>query len=680
MAENIIQLSTGDMTLTLQTTGKRLQLVSWSDPFHAWLHPANTSRLFAAYINRRCYDTSNLTYLGLQRLPAASGVAHFRLRFAARHFELDQHILVYERYSLLETWPVIRNIGNQGIRIHRLDAFSFDLKDSGLPLSYYTSGWGQEFEPHILPVTRPVTLQTRLGRSSNGQHPWFALQAPSGRILAGSIAWSGNWIFRFQPLASGGLRLSGGIHSWRFEKLIHPGESLQSPPCILTLGADLDAVANQYAQTGRRYGYPRNELSSRLPVEWNHWWSYEDAEINAEVFAQNVDAAASLGIEVCTLDAGWFGPSDPGTQWYDYRGDWNQINQVRFPQGIRPLADRVHALGMRFGLWCEIEGLGRQASLAQEHPDFVALREGQRLGYVCFGNPAVQEWAYQTLACLIQEHGCDWIKLDFNLDPGPGCNRADHGHQAGDGLFAHYQGYYRTLERLRQAFPEVVLENCSSGGLRIDLGILRHTHMTFLSDPDWPVHDLQIFWGASTMLAPSACLHWSFSHWRSQNPPPQQTFNPHSPSLTQKQLDYYTRIAMLGWFGISQKLPSLPAWVSRRLAYHIRIYKDHVRRFIRQADLYRLTGQPRRSGMGERWCAFQYSLPGSDEHLLFVFRLPGSPASRSIQLRNLQEERLYTLHDLDGDWTVQKTGQELMSSGIAFQQLAEEDSALLWAH
>ncbi len=80
-----------------------------------------------------------------------------------------------------------------------------------------------------------------------------------------------------------------------------------------------------------------------------------------------------------------------------------------------------------------------------------------------------------------------------------------------------------------QDFPEVVLENCSSGGLRIDLGILRQTHMTFLSDPDWPVHDLQIFWGASTMLAPDVLLHWSFCDWRSTNPPPQQTFNPRDP-------------------------------------------------------------------------------------------------------------------------------------------------------
>ena len=145
--------------------------------------------------------------------------------------------------------------------------------------------------------------------------------------------------------------------------------------------------------------------------------------------------------------------------------------------------------------------------------------------------PTAQEWAYATLDRLITEYDVDWIKLDFNLDPGAGCDRTDHGHGAGDGLYEHYLGYYRTLERIRQHHPHVVLEACASGGLRIDLGLLRQTHMTFLSDPDWPEHDLQLFWGASTMLAPEVCLHWGWCEW-AENKNPHQTFDPCDPNLT----------------------------------------------------------------------------------------------------------------------------------------------------
>ena len=116
---------------------------------------------------------------------------------------------------------------------------------------------------------------------------------------------------------------------------------------------------------------------------------------------------------------------------------------------------------MKFGLWCEIEGLGSQAQLAIDQPQFPALRDGAPLGYVCFGNPAAQAWAYQTLSRLITEYDCNWLKLDFNVDPGNGCNRTDHGHGDGDGLYRHVSGYYQVLDRVRAAFPDDILENCS---------------------------------------------------------------------------------------------------------------------------------------------------------------------------------------------------------------------------
>ena len=559
----------------------------------------------------------------------------------------------------------------------RIDSFTLDIPAAQYDLLYFTSDWGSEFEPVQMRLAGAVTLETRFGRSSKGQHPYFALSQGDASILSGAVAWSGNWTFRFEPLSDGGYRLSGGLHDWNFFKDLAPGATMESPPVVLAIGSDLNAASQQYASVGRRYWYPRNALSALAPVEWNHWWSYEDNFINESVFMRNTDVAAERGVEICMLDAGWFGPSDAGTHWYDYRGDWDLVNTQRFPNGVRPLADNAHAKGMKFGMWCEIEALGVRARLAETHPELVALRDGERLGYVCFGNPQTQEWAFQTLARLIRENDLDWIKLDFNLDPGAGCNRSDHGHGAGDGLYEHYMGYYRVLERVRAEFPHVVLENCSSGGLRIDLGIMRRLDMTFLSDPDWPVHDLQLFWGVTTMLAPDACLHWGFCEWIGTNRPPYQTFNPRDPQLRPHQFDYYTRMSMLNVYGFSQKLIELPAWVAARLDQHTKVYKAHVRRFVKTADLYRLTGQPRRDGSGERWTAFQYSLPDQSEHLLFVFRLPNAAASQTIRLQQLQPERRYRVAGFEGEDLGAFSGRDLMQTGLNFDTLPEEGSALL---
>lgn len=599
-----------------------------------------------------------------------------QLRNVSDTLAIEHHLIRYPNTSLTEQWQTIRNLSDHPIRIDRLDSFSLDIPSAGYDLLSFTGSWGLEFEPHSEPLTGEVVLETRSGRSSNGRHPWFALTRADGEILSASVMWSGNWICRFEPTPTG-YRLSGGLHDWEFSKDLAPGETIETPHIALVLGgnADLNTVSNQYARVGRRYWYPHNDLSDSLPAEWNHWWSYEDRLINEDVMHANIAAAAGLGFDVCTLDAGWFGPSDTDTHWYDQRGDWDLVNTQRFPHGIRPLADDAHARGLKFGIWCEIESLGVKARLADTSPDFVARRDGERLGYVCFGNPAVQEWAFATLDRLVVEHGADWIKLDFNLDPGAGCNRTDHGHGPGDGLFAHYRGYYTVLDRFRARHPNVLLENCSSGGLRIDLGILRHLYTTFLSDPEWPEHSLQLFWGATLMLAPDACLRWSYCEWLGEHRA--QHFNPRDPNLQPHQFDYYTRIAMMSGFGVSQRLPDLPAWVATRLAHHIAIYRDLIHPFVRSADFYRLTAQPKRWGEGDRWAAFQFTLPAGDRHLLFVFRLPGAEPERTIFPRDLAADRRYPIRWLDPDRTEQRSGHDLMHNGITFTGFREEESAIL---
>jgi len=593
------------------------------------------------------------------------------------NISVTTHVRRFDGLSLLEQWVTVTNHSDAPIRIERVDSVSFTVPKSTYELMYFTSAWGLEFEPIRAPLTGEKMLYNRNGRSSQGMHPWFSLFGENGEVITGSVMWSGNWIVRFESESDGGFRVIAGMDDWGFYKDLKPGESMEGPHVAIAYGhnGDLNETSIQFARVGRTNWYPKNALSDSLLVEWNHWWSYEDKFITEDVFKKNIDVAARLGFDVCTLDAGWFGPSEPGTFWYDYRGDWDLVNRVRFPSGIRALSDYTHDKGLKFGLWCEIEALGKDAKLAKTNDGFVALRDEEPLGYVCFGNPEAQEWAYQTLDRIITDYHCDWIKLDFNLDPGAGCNRTDHGHGAGDGLYEHYQGYYKVLTRIREKHSNVILESCSSGGLRIDLGLLGQTHTTFLSDPDWPEHSLQLFWGATTMLAPNVCLHWSYSDWIGEHP--LQKFNPRDPNVKEHQLDYYVRISMLGGIGFSQKLPELPSWIAQRYDYHIHMYKEYVRKFVSHGDLYRLTEQPRREGKGERWAAFQYAMPDQSEHLLFVFRLHNSRPEKTIQLKNLQRERMYKLTWLSESKVEYYTGVQLMEEGLVIRALSEEDSNLI---
>jgi alpha-galactosidase len=670
-----VDLSTDMLELTIGIDRKPV-LERWNIPSDAaWADLS--SPLFAVVADGRRLDgLSPDCCVGdahVERREKGETYAVIPVTFPEAGLQTEVHFLLYPDTALLEQWLTIQNRSRQPIRIDRIDSFSLHLPPDTYELLSFTSSWGAEFDAQRRPLGGPVVLESRSGRSSNGAVPFFVL-GRGNEQLSGAVAWSGNWIVRFEPDETG-YYVSGGLSDRQFWADLQPGGTFDAPHVVLTLArGDLDGIARQYHQVGRAYWYPTNRTTRDLPVEWNHWWSYEDRAIDEDSFRANVDVAAELGLELCTLDAGWFGESDAGATWTDYRGDWDRVNAVRFPSGIRSLSDAVHERGLLFGLWCEIEGLGERASLLQSRPELVAMRDGEPLGYVCLGCPEARHWAVATLERLIAGYRCDWIKLDFNLDPGAGCNRIDHGHGPGDGLFAHYRGYYSVLSDLRTRHPEVVLENCSSGGLRNDLGIMRQTHVTFLSDPDWPEHNLQVFWGATLMLAPEVCLQWGLSEWLT--PHPHQTFDPHDPTLQPHQVDYRIRTALLGAAGFSLRLPDLPDWIAARIAFHARLYQDSIRRFVRDGVLYRLTGQPRGDGQGERWCAFQFSLPG--EHLLLIFRLPGAPRERTMFPQGLRAGVRYQFRMVGDEQERWCRGDDLMTEGLHVDWLNQEDSAIIF--
>ena len=608
---------------------------------------------------------------------AGSDVTHTARTYQNDLLRVACHERVFTGSGVREVWATAEAAGTTPVLIRRFDSFNIAAPASHRRLLYFSSEWGREFQPVRVSLESDFTVENRRGRSSGSFHPWFCLSGGDGAGMGIALAWSGNWIIRFNRNGDGYL-VSGGLNDWEFSKLIGPGDRFEGVHAILAEGADLDDIANRFISWGRAHWYPGNVAARVLPVEWNHWWPYEDKDIDESTFLRNVDSAAEMGVEACTLDAGWFGASDGSTHWYEQRGDWDLVNTQRFPRGIRVLSDHTHQRGLKFGIWCEIESLGVKARLRAENPRLEALRAGSYMGYVCFGCPQTRAWAAETLERLIVDYGADWIKLDFNLDPGAGCNRTDHGHQAGDGLYEHYCGYYEVLSQLRSRHPKVMLENCSSGGLRIDLGVMRHTHATYLSDPDWPEHDLQLFWAATLMLAPERCLHWPWSQTRrdaaGRSPYPGLDLAGMDARIEPWRLAYYMRIGMLGWYGYSHKLPDLKEPVRRLLAEHAEFYRTRVRRFVANAALYRLTGQPLRGVGGDRWCAFQYLMPGAAEALVFVFRLPGAEPTRVLRLRGLLPAARYRIQDYDGGAPLSEAGVELAQKGLVVSNVREEES------
>lgn len=558
----------------------------------------------------------------------------------------------------------------------RADSFTGLIAQGDWTGTHYTSIWGGEFGAHHFDLSHARTFETRTGRSTLDQHPWISIQREGGGALVVTPAWSGNWHIDLQPHANGTF-VSAGISSWKFAHELTIGRPFEAPAVFISTGNDSEeaAVSMQRAMSQR---IPRSEASEVIPVEWNHWWPYRDQEISEEVFLANVEQAKELGIEICTLDAGWFGPSKTDAKWWDYRGDFFDQNVARFPNGVRWLSDETRKRGVKFGIWLEIEAIGLSAHTRTDKPEIMARRDDDPpaksldpndpgfLGYVCLGSAAGRQHALDTLENLVAISGCEWLKIDFNLDPGAGCSCTEHGHGSGDGLYAHVRGLYEVFDIFRARHPEVIVENCASGGLRNDAGLAQHMHAAFLSDPDWPTHHLECYHGASQMLPPAGILNFTFSQWSVNDITPEQTLALASDEMTDDRFDNVVLAAFPHRMGISWRLPDLKPHLKQRLKRLLDVYKSTVREFVRTGISHRLTDTPLRSGAGEIAPAFQ--LQSGDRHLVVGVRLDYQ-TGKGIDARPvaLDLARSYRVRDLALDDKVEDvvaSGAELMQGGL----------------
>ncbi|MBO0812844.1 MAG: alpha-galactosidase, partial [Microlunatus sp.] len=518
----------------------------------------------------------------------------------------------------------------------------------------FTSSWGQEFQPVQLPLSEPAALEVTSGRSSNGANPWLELTTADGVVVV-TLHWSGNWRISTTPDDAGTVEVS--IELPAAGQQPRTGEAL--PTISLAWGPDRRLASAALA------AHLRGQVPAGPPLltEWNHWWPYEDTKINEDVFLANAEIAAKIGFDVAVLDAGWFGRADADSAWYSVRGDWHLVNTARFPHGLGWLADETRRRGIELGIWIEGEAVGADAAVAEKRPELLALgADGNRLGYICFGSPAGREHIIRTVTELIDGTSARWIKWDFNLDPGTGCVRTDHGHRADDGLLQHYRGLYQVLDEIRAARPETIIEACSSGGLRIDAGLAQHVDAFFLSDPDWTEHHLTCLWGAAQLLPARQLLHWPQSEWRGEHRFQKVDYS--GSLITRSQFDTKIRAALLHRLGLSVRLTELRPDLRQRLSEHVAGYRNHIRPLVESGVIMTLTDQPLREEQGCRQPAFQ--LTSGDDHLIAGFRLPPTGDWQPVLPVGLDPAQPYAVRSLDGSELIDlgdQSGAKLVDAG-----------------
>ncbi len=447
-------------------------------------------------------------------------------------FRVTSHLQFFDGIPVVRFWTEIRNESREIKTLEYVSSFALTgiAKEGILPWEqksrlyiphhtwYGEAQWRSSSLPELGLSKVNVFSLKRLAFSSNGtwstsQHlPMGCFEnVESGNLLFWQIEHNGSWHWEISDIAEHlYIQLSGPTenenHWW---KKLSPGDSFISVPVAVgAIAGDFENAIHALTNY-RRVIRRRNEDDRRLPVIFNDYMNCLSGDPTTAKLIPLIDTAAEVGCEYFCIDAGWYSDGE----WWDGVGEWLPA-KLRFPGGIKEPLDYIRSKGMIPGLWLEIEVMGIHCPLADQVPDdWFFIRHGKRIidhgrYQLDFRNPEVRKYADQVIKRLVREYGVGYIKMDYNINAGIG---TEYGADSfGDGLLEHNRAYLAWLDKIFCEYPDLVIENCSSGGMRMDYALLsRHSIQSSSDQTDYRKY-AAIAASCVTGVTPEQCAIWSY--------------------------------------------------------------------------------------------------------------------------------------------------------------------------
>jgi alpha-galactosidase len=593
------------------------------------------------------------------------------LRDISRAVTVTLHYRMDADTGILARSATIENREPQPIVIEQAAAAAFALPPAHYTLNYLSGRWGGEWTLNQETIRQGQrVLESRRGSTGHQLNPWFAIARGDageehGEAWFGALAWSGSWRITVEQDQMDSVRVTGGFNPFDFGYPLKTGEKLETP--VFYAGYTQHGYGGASRLLSRftlQQILPRTRNSGAVPkprpVIYNSWEATEFA-VTAAGQEELAEKAAALGIQRFVMDDGWFGQRKTD---HAGLGDW-YVNKDKFPAGLKPLIDKVHALGMDFGLWVEPEMVNPDSDLYRAHPDWVLnfpgrprSEERQQL-VLNLARKDVRDYVYGFLDKLLNENQIAFLKWDYNRNwSEPGWDQLSAGEQKK--VYVEFtRNLYSILAELRAKHPSVEIESCSGGGGRVDLGILHYTDEVWPSDNTDPFDRLVLQDGFSRAYPVQVMMAWvtDSPHW----------LNNRTTSVTYRLLS-----SMQGSLGIGGNLNK---WSAEDLATTKRLiaaYRE-VQKTITQGDLYRLISPVDGQGNESEFSATETVSPDKAQAVFFAF-VHSTREGRSfprLQLLGLDPAATYALSGIEGkpaDGTPNEaSGAWWMNHGIDLQ-------------
>jgi alpha-galactosidase len=567
----------------------------------------------------------------------------------------------------------IENHAAQALTIDRAAAASWNLPSAtDYSLRYLTGTWASEWHLRTRPLTPGATeLESRRGSTGDENNPWFAIERGGdwnesrGHVWFGALAWSGSWSIHIDQDVLNQVRVTGGFNPFDFSYPLEPGQSLDTP--VFYAGytdegiGEASRLLHQFERTRILPARARPKLR---PVLYNSWEATE-FKVNDAGQQRLAEKAAALGVERFVVDDGWFGARNSD---HAGLGDW-VVNRDKFPNGLRPLIDKVHGLGMSFGLWVEPEMVNPDSDLYRQHPDWVLHFDGRQRSLarnqlvLNLAREDVSAHVFTMLDQLLSQNDIRFLKWDYNRnwsEPGWPQVAPDQQQKV---YVAYVHNLYDILRRLRERHPGVEIEACSGGGARVDLGIMGLTDEVWPSDNTDPSDRLSIQDGFSYAYAPAVMMSWV-------------TGSPNWVNGRSSSLDFRFLSSMQGGLGIGANiLEWTPAEDAVARAY-IAAYKG-IRATVQSGRLYRLLSPQEQASQS----ATESVAADGSQAVLFAFLRQGQEAQAypTLYLQGLDGTARYRhrlIHGKAADGTPEvASGAYWMHHGIDLPLRGDLDAA-----
>ena len=529
---------------------------------------------------------------------------------------VEMHLYFAIHGDVLVRRAALRNTGDAPLTLTKMMSSLVDLPGE-YEMTTFDGGWIAEMRASVVPVRASrVVNESSTGFSSHRHNPGFLLSEPgsteeSGRVYGFNLIYSGNHYAAAQRSLQGLTRVVQGISPENFLQVIAPGETFEAPEAVMAFSdAGYGALSCRMHRFVNTHIIPEYWQGRERPVLFNSWEGCM-FDFNHRKLTSLAKDAAELGCELFVLDDGWFGErNDDKAGLGDYA-----VNQKKLPHGLDGLAKEIGRLGMQFGLWFEPEAVNMDSDLYRAHPDwaltdaFEPLLSRHQL-LLDLTRPEVRDYIVDNVSAVLDSAPITYVKWDMNR----------HSIALGARAHEYILGLYDVLARIFRARPHILLESCSSGGNRFDLGMLCYGPQIWCSDNTDPIDRLTIQGNLSLLY-------------------PQSTFGahvsaaPHAQTLRNTPLCTRGNVSFFGCLGYELDLGHLLKLEREQITEQIAFYKRY-RRVFQFGDF---------SRMKNGW-----QVSGEDIALAAVFRTltHAAPGYETLRLRGLERKKRYHLSTL----------------------------------